>query len=812
MHHYRFKFPGKNEVCGESEMSNLRRAKLYLGPKAHLEVEGKSFPPNVCSWYYPRERGGWIATVHEFIIWHYFFWWLIALLFFLTLQVLNIISGFTNLVIFSVYMLQLLFYKPQRGRGWDPVWKWTMYSGFFDLSLSYSDGWLVREAPLDPEKQYVFGWAPHGILGLCRMGSAGSWWKEAFPHHVARWGSFSMAFFIPGVREFSLFAGATDASRSVLIGRAKDNESIHLIPGGIREMMLTDGDSDVTQVVMKGRFGFVRIAWEYGLDLIPVYCFGEKWTSKRVDLPYALKKMNELLGMAGTVCTSRFGTLLPYQTHPRNGKLGMGWVFGKPIPVKKRHVEDLKDKEVKQVENAFQFIDTKRDEILDERELKVASTHRREGNNTEILPFSLRYLVKRAGKLAQKDPAAGITRDEFMDWWKGEIAIRKLHRQFLHEMHRIFETYKSQFGYGEYEKLEFVDPSKSDFKQDFRRPSEYPVDLKPSSTLRLQRLIEDQHYYFRPTRRPSDMDFTSFKTSEAYSKRLTEPSNISKSRVVSPYVPLSDTFDLAIRMTSYEGKAPPLALRPKLVVFDLDNCMWTPELYELYNAPTPDVDIELFEGAKVAMHELATDKSWKGSLVACASRTDEVQWAEKLITQFEVAKGVTMADLFSFTEIFPSSKLRHFRNLTKDSGIKYEDMMFFDDCTFNTVEIEKLGVLCIHVPYGLTKEMWRFGVREYARRKLNNVDSKSLPPSLHPSLPLSLPPSLPSSLPLSLSLFPTLSFSLSLSRSVFLSRYFSPSPSLPRPLFHSLPTSLSRPPLPLHFPYPNPKPGQWSSD
>eukprot|EP00954_Amorphochlora_amoebiformis_P011732 916530-Amorphochlora_amoeboformis.AAC.1 len=85
-------------------------------------------------------------------------------------------------------------------------------------------------------------------------------------------------------------------------------------------------------------------------------------------------------------------------------------------------------------------------------------------------------------------------------------------------------------------------------------------------------------------------------------------------------------------MTSYEGKAPPLALRPKLVVFDLDNCMWTPELYEvrflegtdsrkgqkygrkkrgpethphqyifihiyvyLYNAPTPDVDIELFE-------------------------------------------------------------------------------------------------------------------------------------------------------------------------------------------------------------------------
>lgn len=110
------------------------------------------------------------------------------------------------------------------------------------------------------------------------------------------------------------------------------------------------------------------------------------------------------------------------------------------------------------------------------------------------------------------------------------------------------------------------------------------------------------------------------------------------------------------------------AERPKLIVFDLDNTMWTPELYQLKRTPKADRDIYLFPGTKAALHELATLPEWRETAVAFASRTNKVTWAEDLITRFEVADGVTMASLAKYKEIYPGSKRKHFENLKRDSG------------------------------------------------------------------------------------------------------------------------------------------------
>ena len=53
-------------------------------------------------------------------------------------------------------------------------------------------------------------------------------------------------------------------------------ENLILLPGGIDEMNLTDGESKETQLVMTDRKGFVKISIENGLDIIPGFCFGEK--------------------------------------------------------------------------------------------------------------------------------------------------------------------------------------------------------------------------------------------------------------------------------------------------------------------------------------------------------------------------------------------------------------------------------------------------------------------------------------------------------------------------------------------------------
>ena len=48
-----------------------------------------------------------------------------------------------------------------------------------------------------------------------------------------------------------------------------------LIPGGTRELMLTDGHSTTTKLVLLGRKGFVKLAIRQGLQLVPGFCFGE---------------------------------------------------------------------------------------------------------------------------------------------------------------------------------------------------------------------------------------------------------------------------------------------------------------------------------------------------------------------------------------------------------------------------------------------------------------------------------------------------------------------------------------------------------
>lgn len=56
------------------------------------------------------------------------------------------------------------------------------------------------------------------------------------------------------------------------------------------------------------------------------------------------------------------------------------------------------------------------------------------------------------------------------------------------------------------------------------------------------------------------------------------------------------------------------------------------------------------------------------------------------------SEGCTRAiDLFENLQIYPGSKLAHFRALNQDLGINFDDMLFFDDEPRNG-EVEKLGV------------------------------------------------------------------------------------------------------------------------
>ena len=160
---------------------------------------------------------------------------------------------------------------------------------------------------------------------------------------------------------------------------------------------------------------------------------------------------------------------------------------------------------------------------------------------------------------------------------------------------------------------------------------------------------------------------------------------------------------------------------PRLVVLDLDNTVWTPELYTLrhlpgYAAASPPNpvagdDVWLLDGALEALYEMVTSPRWAGSKIAIASRTNKGPWAHALLKSFDLptADGSrSLSSCISHAEIYPGSKTRHFERLREESGIAYEDMLFFDDSRSgkygNCEPVSQMGVLSVHTPDGLTSE------------------------------------------------------------------------------------------------------------
>ncbi|OEU16232.1 hypothetical protein FRACYDRAFT_154781, partial [Fragilariopsis cylindrus CCMP1102] len=121
---------------------------------------------------------------------------------------------------------------------------------------------------------------------------------------------------------------------------------------------------------------------------------------------------------------------------------------------------------------------------------------------------------------------------------------------------------------------------------------------------------------------------------------------------------------------------------PRVIVFDLDNTLWTPELYQLRRLerantiPVAGKDVKLFDGAKEILDNIIPNLSSDGStkpILAIASRTKSVDWAELLIDEFK------LRERFDVIEIFPGIKTNHFTRIQRATNVPFHEMMFFDD-------------------------------------------------------------------------------------------------------------------------------------
>ena len=177
-------------------------------------------------------------------------------------------------------------------------------------------------------------------------------------------------------------------------------------------------------------------------------------------------------------------------------------------------------------------------------------------------------------------------------------------------------------------------------------------------------------------------------------------------------------------------------LLPKLVVYDLDDTIWFPELYMIAGAPfkkdvstktikdASGTEIAVYPAARESMRLIAqTSEAFRkrGTKIAVASRTHRGNWAHELMELFEFDDCPSLKDWISHVDIASGTKMRHFERIRQASGVAYDDMLFFDNERDNCVDVAPLGVTCIHCPSGMSQDAWERGLRLFAELKTASV-------------------------------------------------------------------------------------------
>ncbi|KAL0994319.1 hypothetical protein UPYG_G00120600 [Umbra pygmaea] len=168
------------------------------------------------------------------------------------------------------------WHTPERGgRRTAFVRKWKVWQHVRD----YFPMKLVKTAELNPNKNYILGCHPHGVMSMGAFTSFSTdacGFMDIFPGLRSCLCILSGIFKIPLFREYAMATGCYPVSKrslEYLLSKSGKGNAVVIVIGGAAESLLSV--PDVNTVLMKHRKGFVRIALEFGADLVPVYSYGE---------------------------------------------------------------------------------------------------------------------------------------------------------------------------------------------------------------------------------------------------------------------------------------------------------------------------------------------------------------------------------------------------------------------------------------------------------------------------------------------------------------------------------------------------------
>ncbi|XP_030648954.1 diacylglycerol O-acyltransferase 2 [Chanos chanos] len=246
-------------------------------------------------------------------------------------------------VIAAMYTTWLIFdwnTPKQGGRRSSWVRNWTVWTYFRD----YFPIRLIKTHNLLPNRNYIFGYHPHGILcfgAFCNFGTEATGFSEKFPGIKPSLATLAGNFRLPVLRDYLMSGGICPVNRNsidYLLSSNGTGNAVIIVVGGAAESL--DCAPGMNSVTLQNRKGFVKLALQKGADLVPVYSFGENEVYKQLILEegswwrYGQKKLQKFLGFApclfhgcGLFSTESWG-LMPFSKP-------ITTVVGEPITVPK---------------------------------------------------------------------------------------------------------------------------------------------------------------------------------------------------------------------------------------------------------------------------------------------------------------------------------------------------------------------------------------------------------------------------------------------------------------------------------------------